>query len=145
MQTKLLNEEGGQRTLAVVLEKGDEIMSCLERVAREEKLSAAQITAIGAFSDAMLFFFDWESKKYEKIPVNEQVEVAALVGDIAIGKNSEPVLHIHCVLGKRDGSAVAGHLDKAHVRPTLEVVITESPAHLRREHDPETGLALIQP
>ena len=33
---------------------------------------------------------------------------------------------------------------EARVRPTLEVILTESPAHLRREHDPESGLALIR-
>jgi hypothetical protein len=39
---------------------------------------------------------------------------------------------------------LAGHLIKAHVRPTLEVVLTESPAHLHKRHDPESGLALIR-
>jgi predicted DNA-binding protein with PD1-like motif len=48
------------------------------------------------------------------------------------------------VLGKADGTAHGGHLLRAHVRPTLEVIVTESPAHLRRRSDPETGLALIQ-
>jgi uncharacterized protein len=47
------------------------------------------------------------------------------------------------VLGRRDGAAVAGHLLEGHVRPTLEVVLTESPVHLRKRHDPESGLALI--
>jgi predicted DNA-binding protein with PD1-like motif len=52
--------------------------------------------------------------------------------------------HAHVVLGRRDGSTVGGHLLEAHVRPTLELMLTESPAHLRRMHDPETGLALIR-
>jgi predicted DNA-binding protein with PD1-like motif len=75
--------------------------------------------------------------------VKEQVEVAALVGDIGIDEAGAPALHIHLVLGKRDGSAIAGHLAEGHVRPTLEVIITESPAHLRRRRDAETGLNLI--
>jgi predicted DNA-binding protein with PD1-like motif len=49
------------------------------------------------------------------------------------------------VVGTRDGSAKAGHLGEGHVRPTLEVVVTESPAHLRKVKDAETGLALIRP
>ena len=44
----------------------------------------------------------------------------------------------------RDGSAKAGHLGEGHVRPTLEVIVTESPAHLRKVKDEETGLALIR-
>jgi hypothetical protein len=49
------------------------------------------------------------------------------------------------VVGKRDDSAMAGHLGEAHVRPTLEVIVTESPAHLSKIDDPKTGLAPIRP
>jgi len=49
------------------------------------------------------------------------------------------------LFGTRDGIAKAGHLGEAHVRPTLEVILTESPAHLRKVKDNETGLALIRP
>jgi predicted DNA-binding protein with PD1-like motif len=49
------------------------------------------------------------------------------------------------VLGRRDGSAMAGHLQEGHVRPTLEIIIAESPAHLRKAKDAESGLALINP
>ncbi len=103
------------------------------------------MTAIGALSDAVLLYFDWGKKAYEKIPVREQVEVAALVGDVADDPNGKPTLHIHIVLGAHDGSAKAGHLGERHVRPTLEVIVTESPAHLRKVKDDETGLALIRP
>ena len=93
----------------------------------------------------MLLYFDWEKKDYLRIPVREHVEVASLVGDIAQAPSGAPALHIHLVVGKRDGSALAGHLGEAHVRPTLEVIISESPAHLRKVKDEGTGLALIQP
>jgi uncharacterized protein len=144
MKTRLLHQDGQHRTFIVVLSTGDEVMSCLQAFARDESLSAAHISALGAFSKAELKFFDWDSKEYLPIPVDEQAEVAALVGDIALDHRGEPVLHIHAVLGKRDGAAVAGHLAQAHVRPTLEVVIEETPAHLHRLQDPATGLALIR-
>ncbi|MGZ5090509.1 MAG: hypothetical protein ACXWIP_05120 [Burkholderiales bacterium] len=48
------------------------------------------------------------------------------------------------MLGLRDGSARGGHLLEAHVRPTLEVILTESPGYLKREFDPVSGLALIR-
>jgi predicted DNA-binding protein with PD1-like motif len=145
MKWRLIHEAHGQRTFVAVLSTGDEVMESLERLAEQQRLSAAQITAIGAFSRATLAYFDWERKEYEQIAVHEQVEVASLIGDIALDEQGAPALHIHLVLGKRDGTAVAGHLSEAHVRPTLEVVITESPSHLRRVKDVETGLALIQP
>lgn len=145
MQAKLLAEHSGQRTFAVVLETGDEIMDCLEQFAEEQKLSAAQFSAIGALSDGVITYFDWETKKYLENPVDEQVEVASLIGDVALAPDGSRAIHIHTVLGRRDGTALAGHLARGHVRPTLEVVLTESPAHLRKRHDPQSGLTLIRP
>ena len=78
-----------------------------------------------------------------KIPVRQQVEVASLMGDVA-ELDGKPALHLHIVVGKCDGQAMAGHLGEAHVRPTLEVIVTESPAHLRKRYDPASNLALIR-
>jgi uncharacterized protein len=72
----------------------------------------------------------------------EQVEVLSLVGDVAL-KDGAPQVHAHVVVGKSDGTAHGGHILQAHVWPTLEVVLTESPKHLRRKTDAETGLAVI--
>lgn len=145
MQTRLLNDAQGLRTFAIVLETGDEAIDSITRFAQEERLSAAQLTAIGAFRKAVIAYFDWETKEYRHIPVEEQVEVASLIGDVALAPDGSRALHIHLVLGRRDGSALAGHLLEGLVRPTLEVVVTETPAHLRKVHDPESGLALIRP
>jgi len=145
MQQRQIHASGGQRTYAVVLETGEEVMECLSRFAAAEGVSAAQITAIGAFQSAVLMYFDWEKKDYLRIPVDEQVEVASMIGDIAEGPDGEPSLHVHLVLGRRDGTALAGHLAKAHVRPTLEVIVTENPVHLRKVKDQASGLALIRP
>lgn len=145
MQAKLIHRVDGERTFAIVLGSGDEVMSCLQQFADGEQLNAAQFTAIGAFSGAVLGYFDWGRKEYLPNSVREQVEVASFTGDVALAPNGKRALHIHCVLGRRDGSALAGHLIEGHVRPTLEIVLTESPAHLRKRHDPESGLALIEP
>jgi uncharacterized protein len=146
MQHKRLHQsKDGQRTYAVVLETGDEVMDCLKRFVGAERLGAAQLTAIGALSDVTLMYFDWDKKDYVRIPVREQVEVASLIGDVAEAPDGKPSLHIHLVVGKRDGNAMAGHLAEAHVRPTLEVIVTENPAHLRKVKDAESGLPLIRP
>jgi predicted DNA-binding protein with PD1-like motif len=142
MKSKLIND-GPQRSFAVVLDTGDEVTSCLLAFAKEQDLSAAAFTGLGAFSDAVLGYFDWQKKDYDRIRIAEQVEVLNLTGNIALA-DGEPKLHPHVVLGKADGSAHGGHLLEGHVRPTLEVIVTESPVHLRRRSDPETGLALIE-
>lgn len=145
MQHKLLHDSDGQRTYVLVLETGEEVLSSLQAFAEAQQIHTAQLTAIGAFSDVILKYFDWDKKQYRDVPVREQVEVASLNGDIAQAPSGGPALHVHLVVGKRDGTAMAGHLGEAHVRPTLEVIVTESPAHLRKVKDPESGLALIRP
>jgi predicted DNA-binding protein with PD1-like motif len=142
MKSQRLHEVDGQRTFVLVFDKGDEVLAVLTDFARAQALSAAHFTAIGALSDATLGYFDRERKDYRPIPVREQVEVLSLVGDVAVS-DGDPKVHAHVVLGKADGTAHGGHLVDAHVWPTLELVITESPAYLRRRTDPETGLALI--
>jgi uncharacterized protein len=107
-------------------------------------LVARRVTAIGALAGAKLGYFDWDTKQYRSIPVAEQVVVASLVGDIAIGPDGQPSVHVRAVLGRRDGGAVAGHLLEARVRPKLEIIVTESPAHLCKVKDAESGLALIR-
>ena len=144
MIVKQLHAADGQRVFAVILETGEAVMGSLQRFAEAERLTAAQITGIGAFSEAGLRYFDWERKEYLPIPVKEQVEVASLLGDVAVSPEGKPALHVHLVLGRRDGTALAGHLAEARVRPTLELIVTESPAHLRKALDPESGLALIR-
>ena len=131
-----------QRTWVVVCDTGDEVMEQLAEFAAAEALSAASIQGIGALSDVTLGYFDWEAKDYERVRLDEQVEVLSLLGDVALGDGT-PQLHIHIVVGKRDGTAHGGHLMEGHVRPTLELVVTETPEHLRKRIDPVSGLALI--
>ncbi len=144
MRSTLMHESEGQKTYALIFDSGDEVIRLLKDFAREHELGGSHFTAIGAFEDATLGYFDWTKKDYKRIPVREQVEVVSLVGDIADDENGQPKVHAHVVLGKSDGAAMGGHLLEAHVRPTLEVMLIESPAHLRRHHDAESGLALIR-
>ncbi len=127
---------------ALIFDKGDEVVGLLTRFAREQGITGAQFQAIGAFSRAVLGYFDRERKTYRKIPVPQQVEVVSLLGDIAL-KDDQPVVHCHAVLGEPDGTARVGHLLEGHVWPTLELILEKSPRHLRKRLDPETGLALI--
>jgi predicted DNA-binding protein with PD1-like motif len=142
MQSRVIHSEGDQRTFVLVFETGDEAMASLGAFARANALSAASFAGIGAFSGVVLGYFDWQQKDYRRIRLDEQVEVLALVGDVAL-QDGEPTVHAHVVVGRSDGAASGGHLLEGHVRPTLEVVLSESPAHLRKRYDPESGLALI--
>lgn len=144
MKTAVLNEHGGLRTLAVVLGTGDEVMAAINVFASERALRTTQFTGIGAFSRVVVAYFDWATKKYRNTSIDEQVEVLSLVGDITL-ENGKPKVHAHVVISKADATALGGHLVEGYVRPTLELVMMETPGYLRRRFDPESGLALIDP
>jgi uncharacterized protein len=132
------------KTFILIFEIGDELAEGLLQFAKQQKLSAASFKAVGALSAVRLGWFSWESKKYEpSVTLDEQVELLSLIGDVAL-KDGEPVVHAHAVIGRKDGTAHGGHLLKAHIRPTCEVVLTESPTHLQKFIDPQSGLALIK-
>src|SRR5438309_7640101 len=132
MKSRVLSEVGGQKTFALIFDTGDEVMQTLQAFAREQRLAGSHFTAIGAFQDVTLGYFDWQKKEYQKLPLREQVEVLSLVGDVALKPDGSPQLHAHVVVGRPDGTTRGGHLLEAHVRPTLEVVLVESPVHLPR-------------
>lgn len=138
-------QESEPATYVLVFEPGDELIEELESFARQQGLDAASYTGIGAFSEVTLRYFDRQRKEYEPIPVKEQVEVLNLTGNIARKAEGGVKAHTHAVVGKRDGTALGGDVGEARVWPTLELVVTESPRHLRRVHDEQTGLALIDP
>ena len=143
MKSKLVADNAGERTYVVVLDAGEETFAAIARFAGEQQLSAASLTALGAFSSATVGWFDLGKKSYRKIPVEQQCEVLSAIGDIALSDEGKPSVHMHVVLGLSDGSTRGGHLVEGRVQPTLEVTLVETPAHLRRKQRPELGIALI--
>ncbi|MDX8446872.1 PPC domain-containing DNA-binding protein [Mesorhizobium captivum] len=143
MKSKLVAETSGQRTFVVVLGPGEEAIAALTAFADQKEITGASLAAIGAFEKATVGWFDFQSKSYRKISVDEQCEVLSAIGDIAVDDSGKPSLHLHAVLGLHDGSARGGHLLEGIVRPTLEITVLESPGYLRRRRRPELGIALI--
>ena len=143
MKSKLLHDEKGLKTFAMVFDKGDDVRQGLLEFANTNRFADAHLTGIGAFSEVKLGFFDRERKDYKQMPINDQVEVLSFTGNI-VQKDGKPRLHAHVVVGKSDGTAHGGHFFGGRAWPTLEVMISELPVHLRRRDDAETGLALIE-
>src|SRR5262249_43774484 len=137
-------DETEPKTLAIIFETGDEVIASLTAFAKSQSLRGGYFTAIGAFQSVILGYFDWDKKNYKRIPINEQVEVLSLTGDVALDKG-EPKVHAHVVIAKSDGTAHGGHLLEANVRPTLELIFTGSQRALRRSYDPMSRLDLIDP
>lgn len=142
MHHKIINK--APKTYVIVFETGEELASGLQQFAEEQELEAASFKAIGALSSVELGWFDWDTKEYRtSVSLNEQLELLSLIGDVAL-KDGKPAVHSHLVVGKRDGTAHGGHLLKATIRPTCEVILTESPEYLKKQIDVQSGIALIR-
>ncbi|MDP0501778.1 MAG: DNA-binding protein [Verrucomicrobiota bacterium JB022] len=133
----------GDTTYVLVFETGEAVMEKLAAFVAKEGIVSARFHGIGAFSEAGLRFFNTDHLEYIDIPVHEQVELLSLTGTIA-SRDGKAQLHAHAILGKPDGQCIGGHLKDAVVRPTLEVMVIASPAHLHREFDPRVELPLLQ-
>lgn len=143
MKWKLLDETDGRRTFVLVFDIDDDPLEGLQQFAAEQELRGSHFSALGALREVTLGWWSWEEKDYRRIELNEQIEVLALTGNIADAPDGGRKVHAHIVVGRSDGTAHGGHLLGGRVRPTLEVTLVESPGHLRRRDDPDTGLALI--
>jgi len=144
MQIRLIAENpGGEKTYAVIFGKGDEVLSGLTEFAEREKFSSGHFTAIGALQSARFGWFDAAHKAYRDIPINEQVELIALIGDVGL-VNGAPQIHAHGAVGFPDGQLRGGHLLQAFAWPTLEVFFTSCPTALVKKRDEETDLFLFE-
>lgn len=139
----MIAKQIAEHTHVIVFDTGDEVVAGLVAFAGEQGLVDAHFTAIGGFDHVILGYFDWTIKDYRPIPVEEQVEALSLIGDITL-KDGKPWVHAHIVVGLSDASTRGGHLIEGRVRPTLEVMLDESPVELQRRFDPESHAALIR-
>jgi predicted DNA-binding protein with PD1-like motif len=144
MQVSQIKNTPEESVYVVIFHQGDEVLSGLTDFAIEHKIADAHFTAIGAVSSATLAWLDLSRKLYHAIPVQQQVEVLSLIGNIA-AFNGRPVVHMHTVLGRQDGTTVGGHVFALHVDPTLEVFITVNAIALSKKQDDKSGMKLIAP
>jgi len=108
----------------LVLDKGEEVVSTLAAFAKQNQITSAHFTGMGAFSDARIGYFDVLKKDYFNDRVNGHLDVLSLIGDIVFD-NDEPTVQAHVVVGMKNGAATGGRLLEAHVLPTLELVLQD--------------------
>jgi predicted DNA-binding protein with PD1-like motif len=132
-----------ERTWILVFEQGDAVIEGLLAFAREHDIRGARLWAIGALEDVELGFYRKEKRDYDRFSLVEELELLSLNGNLSITEEG-PLVHAHVVLGRSDGAAHGGHLFEAHVGPTLEAFVVESPSELRREMDERFRLPLIR-
>lgn len=145
MRHKLLEDIGGRRKFVLALEAGEDAVATITAFAQAQNLSATSLTGIGAFAHASLGYFNPATREFRQNDITEQTEVLSMVGNIAAEADGTRKMHVHVVLGCIDATTRGGHLIEGSVRPTLEIMLEESPAHLARGADAKSGLVLLQP
>jgi predicted DNA-binding protein with PD1-like motif len=144
MQVQLLSRGEQTTEYAVIFGEGDEAFSGLLAFAQKHRVTSAHFTAIGGLSSATLAWYDPQRKMFKKIPIDGQVEVVSMIGDIALYEG-KPVVHAHMAVATSDGTVHGGHVLAAYVSPTLEVMVTVDPIAMQKRLDSENGLTLIDP
>lgn len=110
---------------------------------KDNNISSAWVQAIGAVSEADISAYDLAAKEYIKKHLEGMLEIANLTGNIGT-LNNELVPHIHITVADREFRAFGGHLDRAIVAATCEILIAPLDCEIIRKHDPEIGLNLIE-
>ena len=137
----MLKEFGAAKVFQGSLKKGDDLLPALTAILKEAKISAGAITGIGAVTGAELGYFNGQTKSYEKIHVQENLEIVSLKGNISI-KDNGVFPHLHAVLSKKDFSVVGGHLFAGIVYAFEFEILVLAGKPFTRKFDEATGLFL---
>jgi predicted DNA-binding protein with PD1-like motif len=129
-------------TIVLRLDPGDEILEQIAKVADEEKIELAEISGLGAVNEFTVGVFYTAEKQYHSNSFEGYYEITSLTGTITT-INDQPYLHIHMSAGDVKGNVVGGHLNRARVSATSEIVIRTVKGHVGRKMSEEIGLNLF--
>ena len=133
----------------VRIDRGEEIMSTLKKFCEDEKITLAEVKALGAIDDFNVGLFDVEKKEYHKNRFQFPAEIVSLWGTVTT-KDGEFYSHIHMSAGDKEGHVFGGHLNSAIVSATCEMIvddISEGSSNgfvVERKFNEEVGLNLFE-
>lgn len=132
-----------ENTIIVRIDKDEEILEQVKAVALKENIKLASVQALGAVNDFTVGVFDTVEKKYYANSFRGLYEIVSLNGTINT-MDGEYYCHLHMSAGDDKGNVVGGHLNRAMVSATCEMVITVISGTVDRAFDPEIGLNLFR-
>ena len=131
------------KTIIVRLDKGEEILAQIQEIAQQEHIRLASVTALGATNDFTVGVYKVDEKKYYANEFQGNFEIVSLTGTINT-MGGEFYTHIHMSAGNDRGEVFGGHLNRAVVSATCEMVIQVMDGEVDRAYDPETGLNVFR-
>ena len=132
-----------EQTIIVRMDKGEDIVEQVKNVALKEKIKLASISALGAINEFTVGVFKTKEKKYYANEFKGDFEIVSLTGTINT-MNDEYYSHMHLSAGNNQGQVFGGHLNKAIVSATCEMVIQIINGEVDRYFDEEVGLNLLK-
>lgn len=124
------------------IDPGEEILQQLSFIAEKEQISLAHVTGLGAVNDFTTGVFDVQKKEFYPVNTTGSYEIVSLTGTIT-EKENKPYLHIHMSAGNKAGNVIGGHLNRAVVSATAELVIDIVNGKIGRRFSEEIGLNLF--
>lgn len=128
---------------AVRLDRGEEIVQSLLKLCAWKDIRTAQVTGIGAVGEVTAGLFDTEAKSFLPHMWTGDMEITALVGNIT-SMEGKPYEHLHISVADREGNVRGGHLKRAVVSATAEIIVTVIDGAVDREMSSEIGLNLMK-
>ncbi len=125
--------------VVVRLEDGEDVH---ERLQSLGITAGAVVAGIGMLRDVTLAF--WNGQEYVEHLVKGPVELLSLQGNFSL-KEGEPFVHLHTVLGMPDTLVVGGHLMRATVHETNEIIIRKLPGVAMERRREPSGLFGLYP
>lgn len=137
-----MNYKVDGQTIILVLEQGEDIVEQVTAIAQKQNGKFGTVSGIGACQGVELNFYNLETQTYEKRAVKEPLELISLLGNIS-HVDDKPFAHLHATFGTNQYQTLSGHLTKAIVSATAEIVITMTEVDINRKHNSKIGLNLL--
>ena len=129
--------------IVVRLEVGEEVVASLAEIAEREGVTFASVSGIGAADDIAVSVYDVGAKRYFDNEYREPMEITSILGTVS-EMDGEPYIHIHLTAGRADGTVIGGHLKRAVISATCELVLHTVYGRVPRFYDERTGLNLME-
>ena len=125
------------------VEVGEEVIASLSDIAEREGVTFASVSGIGAADDIAVSVYDVGAKRYFDNEYREPMEITSILGTVS-EMDGEPYIHIHLTAGRADGTVIGGHLKRAVISATCELVLHTVYGRVPRFYDERTGLNLME-
>ncbi|EFI33767.1 protein of unknown function DUF296 [Desulfonatronospira thiodismutans ASO3-1] len=125
------------------IDRGEEVLEVLASFCREQGITLGSISGIGAAGEIKLGLFETASKTYQSTELKGDFEITALAGNVTT-KEGQVYLHVHATVSDKECRAFGGHLNRALISGTCEVVIDQAQGSIERRFDDDVGLNLMK-